>query len=111
MSEINIPENDLPPELIDDVDRLIDEAGITHNRALIRRILTSGILLGTDDTDRLDLKVTSAALIAASCWDAPIRYCVELPCGSKSIRSIFLPISARQAVRLMAVVVLPTPPF
>ena len=63
MSEINIPENDLPPELIDDVDRLIDEAGITHNRALIRRILTSGILLGTDDTDRLDLKVTSAALI------------------------------------------------
>lgn len=63
MSTIDTPENDLTPELTAEIDRLIEEAGITHNRALIRRILTSGIQLGTDATDRLDLKITSAALI------------------------------------------------
>ncbi len=63
MSEIDMPENDLTPELIDDIDRLIDGAGIAHNRTLIRRILTSGLQFGMDDTDRLDLKITSAALI------------------------------------------------
>src|SRR5450759_5543225 len=36
---------------------------------------------------------------------------VELACGSRSIRSTEWPISARAAPRLMAVVVLPTPPF
>ena len=34
-----------------------------------------------------------------------------LPCGSRSIRSVGLPRRARAAARLMAVVVLPTPPF
>lgn len=63
MSEIDMPENDLTPELIAEIDRLIDEAAIAHNRGLIRRILTTGIQLGTDETDRLDLKITSAALI------------------------------------------------
>ena len=33
------------------------------------------------------------------------------PCGSKSTRSTFRPSSARAAPRLIAVVVLPTPPF
>ena len=36
---------------------------------------------------------------------------VVFPCGSKSIVSTFFPASARQADRLIAVVVLPTPPF
>src|ERR1700677_1560223 len=34
-----------------------------------------------------------------------------LACGSQSTRRIFNPSKARQAARLMAVVVLPTPPF
>ena len=34
-----------------------------------------------------------------------------LPCGSKSTRRTFLPVSARHALKLTAVVVLPTPPF
>ncbi len=63
MSTTDIPENDLTPELIDGIDRLIDDAGISDNRTLIRRILTSGLQLGMDDTDRLDLKITSASLI------------------------------------------------
>src|ERR1035437_9261220 len=36
---------------------------------------------------------------------------VELACGSRSTRSTEWPISASAAPRLMAVVVLPTPPF
>src|SRR5215213_1108871 len=34
-----------------------------------------------------------------------------LACGSRSMRSVFLCRKARAAARLMAVVVLPTPPF
>src|SRR3954454_25176623 len=34
-----------------------------------------------------------------------------LPCGSRSTMSTFSPIAARAVPRLMAVVVLPTPPF
>ncbi|KHK96215.1 hypothetical protein LK09_16425 [Microbacterium mangrovi] len=50
--------------MIDDeeFDRLIADAGITGNRALIRRILRAGIELGTDRTTRLDLKITAAAI-------------------------------------------------
>src|SRR5829696_3648184 len=36
---------------------------------------------------------------------------VALPCGSMSMTSVFFSATARQAPRLMAVVVLPTPPF
>src|ERR1039458_10400028 len=35
----------------------------------------------------------------------------QLACGSQSTSSVLRPSSARQAARLMAVVVLPTPPF
>jgi hypothetical protein len=34
-----------------------------------------------------------------------------LPCGSKSITSTFSPLAASAVARLIAVVVLPTPPF
>ena len=36
---------------------------------------------------------------------------VILPCGSKSIANTFFLLSAKQAARLIAVVVFPTPPF
>jgi uncharacterized protein (TIGR00730 family) len=49
-----------------DVDRklveLLDAVGATQNRDQIFEILTSGVLLATDGADRLDLKITNAAL-------------------------------------------------
>lgn len=63
MSTIDTPEQDITPELLEAIDRLIDDAGVVRNRTLVRRILTSGLQLGIDETDRLDLKITSAALI------------------------------------------------
>ncbi|MDE0547194.1 TIGR00730 family Rossman fold protein [Microbacterium sp. C7(2022)] len=52
----------IPPEVTDDVRRLIEDAGIEGNVDLIARILATGVGLGLDDTSRLDLKITSAAL-------------------------------------------------
>ncbi len=51
-----------PSALRDDISRLVDDAGIRGNRALITRILQTGVQLGVDGTDRLDLKIASAAL-------------------------------------------------
>lgn len=44
------------------LDQLIEEAGITQNRPLVRRLLETSLGLGTDGTSRLDLKIASAAL-------------------------------------------------
>lgn len=44
------------------INALIQDAGITEDRELISRILRTGIGLGADDTERLDLKIVSAAL-------------------------------------------------
>ncbi|MGB4778465.1 TIGR00730 family Rossman fold protein [Microbacterium sp.] len=52
----------VPPEVTDDIRALMQDAGITADQDLIARILATGIGLGLDDTDRLDLKITSAAL-------------------------------------------------
>ncbi|MFV0374381.1 TIGR00730 family Rossman fold protein [Microbacterium sp.] len=52
----------VPPELTAAADALIAEVGITADADLIRRILTTGVGLGIDHADRLDLKITSAAL-------------------------------------------------
>lgn len=52
----------LTPEIAARVQELLDEAGIHSNRDFVRRIVTTGILLGLDDTERLDLKISSAAL-------------------------------------------------
>ncbi|MFE6995137.1 TIGR00730 family Rossman fold protein [Microbacterium sp. NPDC057659] len=41
---------------------LLDEEGVTANRALVMRILQSAVALGQDRTDRLDLKIASAAI-------------------------------------------------
>jgi uncharacterized protein (TIGR00730 family) len=50
-------------ELTAAVDEIMSDAGITRNRSMIRRILSTGILLGQEETDRLDLKIASAALV------------------------------------------------
>lgn len=44
------------------IDELIDAAGITSDRALIRTIVQAGIGMGQDEADRLNLKITSAAV-------------------------------------------------
>ncbi|GAA3037899.1 LOG family protein [Microbacterium dextranolyticum] len=59
-----------------DIRRLIADAGITQDADLIARILATGVGLGLDDSDRLDLKITSAALTemrAAFALFAPYR--------------------------------------
>lgn len=55
-------ESAIPPEVTDHIRRIIAEVGITRDADLVARILATGIGLGMDDTDRLDLKIVSAAL-------------------------------------------------
>jgi uncharacterized protein (TIGR00730 family) len=50
------------PEATDDVRTLIADAGIDQNVDLVARIITTGVGLGLDDTERLNLKITSSAL-------------------------------------------------
>lgn len=52
----------IPASVTDDIRSVIEDAGIESDQDLIARILATGIGLGLDDTDRLDLKITSAAL-------------------------------------------------
>ncbi len=54
--------NSLPPEVTDAIRLMLDEAGVTANKALVARILATGVMLGSDGTSRLDLKITSAAI-------------------------------------------------
>jgi len=44
------------------IDELLELAGITDNQKLIRSIITSGVGLGQDEAERLNLKITSAAI-------------------------------------------------
>ncbi|HEY5225098.1 MAG TPA: TIGR00730 family Rossman fold protein [Microbacteriaceae bacterium] len=44
------------------IDALMRDTGIVAQRGLIRRILTTGLELARDGADRLDLKITAAAL-------------------------------------------------
>ncbi|WP_308468304.1 LOG family protein [Rathayibacter soli] len=48
--------------LADQIAALLDAAGVRSQRKLITSILSTGIELGQDGTDRLDLKIVSAAL-------------------------------------------------
>ncbi len=48
--------------LTERIDALMDAEGIRANRSLIRRIIATGIQLGHDGTERLDLKITAAAV-------------------------------------------------
>jgi uncharacterized protein (TIGR00730 family) len=52
----------VPADIVARLREVMAEAGITADGDLIARILTTGIGLGTDDADRLDLKITAAAL-------------------------------------------------
>lgn len=45
-----------------DIEAILDDAGIEIDRNLVRTILETGVNLGLDNTTRLDLKITSAAL-------------------------------------------------
>lgn len=50
------------PELDDRLIQLLDELGSSHDRDQLFEILASVAQLATDDIDRLDLKITNAAL-------------------------------------------------
>jgi uncharacterized protein (TIGR00730 family) len=55
-------EHHIPHEVTEELRATIAAAGIQESADLVARILATGIGLGLDDTDRLDLKITSAAL-------------------------------------------------
>ncbi len=52
----------IPHPVTEELRATIAAAGITESTDLVARILATGIGLGIDDTERLDLKITSAAL-------------------------------------------------
>jgi uncharacterized protein (TIGR00730 family) len=52
----------VPPEVTEDIRGMLADAGITDNADLVARIVATGIGLGMDRADRLDLKIASAAL-------------------------------------------------
>lgn len=55
-------DNPIPPDVTDTLRAVIAEAGIDEDADLVARILATGIGLGLDRPDRLDLKIVSAAL-------------------------------------------------
>ena len=52
----------VPSEVTEDLRRILADAGISDNADLVARILATGIGLGMDGADRLDLKIASSAL-------------------------------------------------
>jgi uncharacterized protein (TIGR00730 family) len=54
--------NLIPHTVTEELRATIAAAGITENADLVARILATGIGLGMDATERLDLKITTAAL-------------------------------------------------
>lgn len=50
------------PATADAIEDLLAASGVTKQRALVRRILASGVGLGTDEASRLNLKITAAAI-------------------------------------------------
>ncbi len=50
------------PDLDQRIVELLDEIGVTEDREVLFEILASGVRLAGDGADRLDLKITSAAL-------------------------------------------------
>ncbi|WP_217183580.1 TIGR00730 family Rossman fold protein [Streptomyces sp. AC495_CC817] len=55
-------EEPLPAALSAEINTVLDDAGVHSDRRLVMRMLRTAILLGEDGTDRLDLKIASAAL-------------------------------------------------
>jgi len=58
----NPPAKPVPAGVTEALRSVIAEAGITENIDLVARILATGVAMGMDPADRLDLKITSAAL-------------------------------------------------
>jgi uncharacterized protein (TIGR00730 family) len=54
--------NPVPHTVTEELRATIATAGITENADLVARILATGVGLGMDETDRLDLKITTSAL-------------------------------------------------
>ena len=54
--------NPVGGDVTDHIRAVIEEAGVAANADLVARILATGVGLGLDATDRLDLKIASAAL-------------------------------------------------
>lgn len=52
----------LPDALSAEINAVLDDAGVHADRRLVMRMLRTAILLGEDGTERLDLKIASAAL-------------------------------------------------
>ncbi|WIY83040.1 TIGR00730 family Rossman fold protein [Propionimicrobium sp. PCR01-08-3] len=52
----------LPDEISRELRAVIAEAGITQNASLIERMLVTALGLGSDQTNKLDLKIASSAL-------------------------------------------------
>lgn len=52
----------LSPALRAEINSVLDEAGVHTDRRLVLRMIQTALLLGTDGTERLDLKIASAAL-------------------------------------------------
>ena len=52
----------LPESLSAEINNVLDEAGVKTDRRLVMRMMRTAVLLGEDGTDRLDLKIASAAL-------------------------------------------------
>lgn len=50
------------PHLDQEIETLLDDVGATEDRDQLFEILVSGVALAGDHTDRLDLKITNAAL-------------------------------------------------
>lgn len=52
----------LPESLSAEINNVLDDAGVKTDRRLVMRMMRTAVLLGEDGTNRLDLKIASAAL-------------------------------------------------
>lgn len=55
-------EEPLPQSLAAEINDVLDDAGVRTDRRLVMRMMRTAVQLGEDDTERLDLKIASAAL-------------------------------------------------
>ena len=76
-----------------------------------RRDRQVGLARRQDDVGEVDSLSTKTSYMLFSAARMSMYDMLLLPCGSRSMSSVGLPRMARAAARLMAVVVLPTPPF
>ncbi|HZT67663.1 MAG TPA: TIGR00730 family Rossman fold protein [Acidimicrobiales bacterium] len=95
------------PALDQLVEELLDRAGATSNRDLLTEILTTSVRLATGSADRLDLKITSAALREmAGAFEvfAPYRHVPKVTVfgSARTLPDAPLYAQAREAARALA---------